>query len=255
MAKKILVVDDEKDLVNFISARLRANGYNVVVAYDGMEALQKANEEKPDLMLLDVMMPAGDGFSVCQKLKSQDETMNIPVIFLTAKILDRDERLGLGLGAEYYLKKPFEAKELLDVISRVLESPQGIKEEVEHKKIWRFLLVTDNVDVLQMLDPKLKEENFQYQAAESGEEVVNKLNVFNPQLIVFDIYIKNCDGLELLKELAETDEFKKIPLLLLGSPGDKAKLNEYFKITPVLDVVENPYNIAELIQTIKQHFK
>jgi len=254
MAKKILVVDDERDLVNFISARLKANGYDVIASHDGMGALQKANEEKPDLILLDVMMPAGDGFSVCQKLKSQDETMNIPVVFLTAKTLDRDERLGLGMGAEYYLKKPFEAKELLDVISKILENPQDIKEEVEHKKIWRLLLVTDNVDVLQMLDPKLEEENFQYQTAENGEDVVIKLDVFAPQLIVFDIYIKSCDGLELLKELAGMDEFKKLPLVLLGSPGDKARLNEYLKIAPVLDVVENPYDIAELIQTIRKHF-
>ena len=254
MAKKILVVDDERDLVSFINARLRANGYDVVTAYDGMEALRKANEEKPDLILLDVMMPAGDGFDVCQKLKSQNETANIPIIFLTAKTLDKDERLGLSLGAEYYLKKPFEAKELLDVISKVLESPQSVKGEVEHKKIWRLLLITDNVDVLEMLSPKLEEENFQYQAIDNAEEVLNKLDVFGPQLIVFDIYIKRYDGLKLLKDLVQVEKFKKLPLVLLASPGDKSKLDEIRQIAPVIDIIENPYNISELIQVIKSYF-
>lgn len=254
MAKKILVVDDERDLVGFINARLKANGYDVVTAYDGMEALQKANEERPDLILLDVMMPAGDGFDVCQKLKSQNETANIPVIFLTAKTLDKDERLGLGLGAEYYLKKPFEAKELLDVISKVLESPQGVKNEVEHKKIWRLLLFTDNIDVLEILNPKLEEENFQYQIVDNMEEFVNKLDVFDPQLIVFDIYIKKYDGLKLLKELMQIEKFRKLPSVLLASPGDKSKLDEIKQIAPVVDIIENPYNISELIQAIKNYF-
>ncbi|MDP8233368.1 MAG: response regulator [Candidatus Saelkia tenebricola] len=251
--KKILVVDDEPDLRSLIQTRLEANGFDVVTAHDGTEALQKANKENPDVILLDVMMPAGDGFSVCQKLKAQSETRAIPIIFLTAKTLDRDEREGYALGAEYYIRKPFESEELIGIINRVLESPGDLEQEVKKTKIWELLLVTDNFDVLQMLEPKLEEENFKYQVAKNKEEILEKLGIFSPQIVVVDFYIKNCSGSELLEELKEISKLKNVPVLLLASPGDKVKLEEYQKFAPVVDVIENPYDISELINVIKKY--
>ena len=132
---KILLADDEEDLVFLIKTRLESQGFEVITAYDGIETLQKARSECPDLIILDVMMPAGDGFKICQKLKIDQETSSIPVIFLTAKTLDKDERKGLGVGAEYYVKKPFEAGELIAVINKVLKDPKRLEREVRETKI------------------------------------------------------------------------------------------------------------------------
>ncbi|MFH1791091.1 MAG: response regulator [Candidatus Omnitrophota bacterium] len=121
MAKRILVVDDEADLVETLTFRLEANGYEVIPAYDGKEALDKARREKPDLILLDLMLPHIDGYKVCGMLKSDDKYKSIPIILFTARAQDQDKKLGLEAGANGYITKPFEAKELLAKIKELLQ--------------------------------------------------------------------------------------------------------------------------------------
>lgn len=108
--KKILIVDDEKPIVDILKFNLEKEGYNTVVAYDGEEAVQKALEEKPDLILLDVMLPKLDGFTVCKKLR---QTLSCPIIMLTAKEDVVDKIIGLELGADDYMTKPFSIRELI----------------------------------------------------------------------------------------------------------------------------------------------
>jgi DNA-binding response OmpR family regulator len=109
--KIILVVDDEKDIVQLIRYNLEQEGFKVEAASDGIEALKKANEVKPDLILLDIMLPGKDGYEVMKSLNQNERTANIPVIFLTAKSAEFDEVLGLELGADDYVVKPISLKE------------------------------------------------------------------------------------------------------------------------------------------------
>ena len=120
MAKKILVADDEEDLVKLLTAHLSRWGYQVVTAVDGAEALRKAREEKPDLILLDLMLPKMDGYKVCGLLKRDTRYSRIPIILFTARAQEADEQLGLECGADAYLKKPFESQTLLTKIQEVL---------------------------------------------------------------------------------------------------------------------------------------
>jgi len=110
MPAKILIVDDEKNIVNILKFNLKKEGYEIVEAYDGKEAIDKTFSEKPDLILLDVMLPIYDGFTVCKKLRKQIQT---PIIMLTAKEEEVDKVLGLELGADDYVTKPFSPRELL----------------------------------------------------------------------------------------------------------------------------------------------
>ncbi len=121
MAKKILIVDDEADIVMQLEIRLKASGYETISANDGEEALQKAKEEKPDLILLDVMMPPPNGFQVCRMLKDDPEYNQIPVIMLTAKATESDEFWGIESGADAYVTKPYNAQELTQKIQDLLE--------------------------------------------------------------------------------------------------------------------------------------
>ena len=118
--KKILLVDDEKDLVETVSFRLKAFGYEVIPAYDGKEALEKAKKEKPDLIILDLMLPKIDGYKVCRMLKFDEKYKNIPVIMFTARAQESDKELGLQVGADEYITKPFDAKVLLEKIKDLL---------------------------------------------------------------------------------------------------------------------------------------
>lgn len=119
----ILVADDDKDLVTALSIRLRTAGFDVVGAHDGEEAFKVAQEKKPDLIILDVRMPAGGGFSSIDRLKHSLATRNIPVIFLTA--FDDDEMMeqARSLGCTGFFRKPFDDAEFMEAIKKVLSGP------------------------------------------------------------------------------------------------------------------------------------
>ena len=110
MEKKILVVDDEKPIVEILKINLQKDGYIVFEAYDGEDAVSKARTINPDLILLDVMLPKLDGFSVCRKIR---ETSSVPISMLTAREEEVDKGLGLELGADDYMTKPFSLRELM----------------------------------------------------------------------------------------------------------------------------------------------
>ncbi|HXX32914.1 MAG TPA: response regulator [Thermodesulfobacteriota bacterium] len=119
--KKILIVDDERDIVKALMIRLQRAGYEVVTAFDGAQAVFVAHKEKPDLIILDIRMPAGNGFGVAEKLKHSASTFSIPVIFLTGGPERDSEEKAVTLGARFYIKKPYDPEELLDAIKRALE--------------------------------------------------------------------------------------------------------------------------------------
>jgi len=129
MPKKILVVDDDPDLQRQMKALLGKKGYQVVAAYDGDEGLQKVVEERPDLIVLDVMMPVKDGFTACRELKTDDRYYffsHIPVIMLTVYPDDREKlhlsmREGMTMEAEDYIQKPFDPQELLSRVEELLK--------------------------------------------------------------------------------------------------------------------------------------
>ena len=110
MNKKILIVDDEKNIVEILKFNLKKEGFTIIEAYDGEQAIEMALKEKPDLILLDVMLPIMDGFTVCRKLRQQIST---PILMLTAREEEVDKVLGLELGADDYITKPFSQRELL----------------------------------------------------------------------------------------------------------------------------------------------
>jgi two-component system phosphate regulon response regulator PhoB len=118
--KRILVVDDERDLVDLISYNLQRNGYDVVVAYDGNGAIDVAHRERPDLIVLDLMLPGIDGTEVARRLKGDPRTQHVPIILLTAKAEETDVIVGLTVGADDYVTKPFSMKILLARLTSVL---------------------------------------------------------------------------------------------------------------------------------------
>jgi len=121
MRKKILVVDDEPALVEMTKMRLESNDYDVITAYDGQEALDKAKKENPDLIILDLMLPKMDGHKVCGLLKSDIRYSRIPIIIFTAKVQEEDRKLSQEMGADGYLLKPFDPKVLLEKVKELLK--------------------------------------------------------------------------------------------------------------------------------------
>ncbi|KRK73970.1 response regulator YycF [Lacticaseibacillus nasuensis] len=130
MAKKILVVDDEKPISDIVKFNLNKEGYDVVTAFDGEEALAKVNEENPDLILLDLMLPKIDGLEVARQVRKDHDT---PIIMLTAKDSEIDKVLGLELGADDYVTKPFSNRELVARVKANLRRSGVAAEPVDNE--------------------------------------------------------------------------------------------------------------------------
>jgi len=117
---RILVVDDEIYIVHLLDFSLGMEGYEVITALDGEQALENLKTEKPDLIVLDIMMPKLDGYEVCKAIKSSPETRHIPVILLSAKGRNVDQKLGFDVGADDYITKPFSPRKLVERINQLL---------------------------------------------------------------------------------------------------------------------------------------
>ena len=180
--KTILVVDDEKMIRNLLNINLTKEGYNVIEAVDGMEAVELATEKKPDLILLDVMIPKLDGLSVCKRIKN---TMNVPILMVTAKDSEVDKILGLELGADDYVTKPFSIRELIARIKANLRkveisstSEQNSSDGTKRDNIIKVGVLTLDLDRFEVMvedkrvDLTLREyEVLKFLASEPGQVV------------------------------------------------------------------------------------
>ena len=146
--EKILIVDDEKNIVDIVAYNLKKEGYETIEAYDGEAGLQLATSENPDLILLDIMMPKLDGFEVCQRVREKDPT--VPVIMLTARVEEVDKVMGLEMGADDYITKPFGVKELVARVKANLRRRKGANEKASGKSILSFGDLIINQDLYEI---------------------------------------------------------------------------------------------------------
>ena len=186
--KTILVVDDEKTIRDLLNVNLTKEGYNVIEAADGLEAVEKAREEKPDLILLDIMLPKLDGLSVCKRIKS---TMNVPILMLTAKDGELDKVVGLELGADDYITKPFSVRELIARIKanlRKVEIDEALEKDNQNDKgkrreniikVGALVLDLDRFEVMvndKNVDLTLREfEVLKFLASEPGQVISREM--------------------------------------------------------------------------------
>jgi len=195
---KILLVDDEEDILEFLSYNLRKNNYDVITASDGEEGIKKATETKPDLIILDVMMPKMDGIETCENLRKLDELDNPYIVFLTARSEDYSQIIGVDVGADDYITKPIKPKIFVskinalfnrkriekksdNSISKILEVEEGFIIDQE-----KYLVVKDGVNISL---PKKEFELLSLFASKKGivftrEEIFSK--VWDDHVIVGD---------------------------------------------------------------------
>jgi two-component system cell cycle response regulator len=224
--KKILVIDDLPENVFMLQDRLENEGYEVITAYDGKSGIDKALNDLPDLVLLDVMMPGITGLEVCTTLVSNPATSNIPIILVTAKAGAEDTKEGLEAGAYDYIKKPFNRIELLARINSALKLSEATKRLIDSEKRNTFAatVVTANHKIKQPLTlmslslaaikrelnkDEVSKENIQKRLSyiESGimeiNDVLNQLNSIKKP--IFSEYIKNIKMIEVDKKENKSD--------------------------------------------------
>lgn len=148
MSKKILIVDDEKNIVDILKFNLKKEGYETIEAYDGEEAVSLALSQSPDLILLDIMLPKIDGFTVCRKLR---QSISTPILMLTAKEEEVDKVLGLELGADDYITKPFSPRELMARVKanlrRLVPTEQASQDNMHINKYGDLTIDVDRYEI------------------------------------------------------------------------------------------------------------
>ena len=217
--KKVLLVDDDKDFRDAVQLVLEHYQFEVVVAADGETALSQAQTLKPDLVILDVMMPKKDGYAVCYDLKKHDETASIPIIMLTSLGKKADgkngaEMLAKGHGADVFLEKPVEPQHLA---IKALELVKG----TDKRKKSLVLVVDDDRDFTDAVKTILEKHEYMVSVAYTGEDGLIIAQKEKPDLVLLDVMLPGMDGYSVCKQLREGDETRSIPIMMLTAVGEK----------------------------------
>ena len=207
-AKKILIVDDEQPIVDILVYNLRKEGYSTLEASDGLTAVNMALEEKPDLILLDIMLPKLDGLSVCKRIKN---SLNVPILMLTAKDGEIDKILGLELGADDYITKPFSVRELVARVKanlrkvEVVSKNNNIKQnEPEEEKKYESKIVIGELELdLDKFETKVRGEVIDLTLREF--EVLKYLASQPDQVVTREVLLEKVWGYEYFGDIRTVD--------------------------------------------------
>ncbi len=197
VSKKILIVDDEKNIVDILKFNLKKEGFTTIEAYDGEQAVELAYSEKPDLILLDVMLPKMDGFTVCRKLRQKIST---PILMLTAKEEEVDKVLGLELGADDYITKPFSQRELMARVKANLRRTTSEEMEGNNGNILKFGDIVIDVDRYE-----IKREDTVIELTLREFELVKFLAIHNGQIFSRENLLEKVWGYEYYGDVRTVD--------------------------------------------------
>jgi PAS domain S-box-containing protein len=237
-SKLILVVEDEPDIAELIRYHLEGNGYRVTTAPRGEEALAKAHQEKPDLITLDILLPDMDGFEVLQRLKSDEETADIPVVILSI-VPDRED--GFRLGAVDYVIKPVDEGRLLSAVGAILH-----KEDL-------ILVVDDDRDTTRLVQEVLGRAGFTIRTANNGFEALAVARQEQPGLILLDLKMPELDGYEVLKRLKRDRTTQDIPVVVVtGSVTDEEVKRKKVLALGAAQFLTKPFAIDDFVEEIKR---
>ena len=269
MTARILVVDDIRTNIKVLEAKLTSDYYEVIAASNGPEALDAAVSQKPDLILLDVMMPGMDGFEVCRRLKANPDTAHVPVIMVTALGDPEDRVQGLSAGADDFLTKPVDdtsmfarvrsllrVKLMLDELrmrERTSASLGVISPPVpslnEDYAAAQILLVEDNPRDQVRLQ-RMIEGQFRTEMTADGMDALNRARRTEYDSVVVSLSLQNPDGLRLCSQFRTTEETRNVPILLLVGPDDQKQLVKGLEIG-VTDYVVRPIDRNEFIARLR----
>lgn len=258
---KILVIDDDVDFVKAIDVVLEDQGYRVVTAFNGNEGLKKAKLQKPDLILLDIMLPDIDGFSVCRKLKENPEAGHIPVLILSAISKKRKgekyaAKIALYHNADGFIEKPIKKEELRERIENLLLDRRGVALG-QSKNKRKILIVDDDLDFVSAVEKILKSNKFEVFVAENGIEALKIARAFLPDAVLLDIMLPGKDGYTVCYELKRNPKTHNIPIILVSAIGKELSKPEYAKQIAsqheANGYIGKPIRAEELLKELKKH--
>ena len=272
MTARVLVVDDILSNVKLLEAKLTAEYFEVLTAYNGLEALTKVDEHDPDIVLLDVMMPGMDGFEVCRRIKHNPTTAHLPVVMVTALDQPADRVAGLEAGADDFLTKPVDDAALFARVRSLVRlkmmtdelrmreatgQSMGLLDPaqtlVDAAPTGRILIVEDRPESVNWFTAALQPQN-EVSAVDTFEEALVRVRGGDFDLVVVSLSLRGFDGLRLCSQLRSLPEGRNVPLLVLVSDGDRRKLNQALEMG-VNDYLTRPVDKNELVARVRTQLR
>jgi two-component system cell cycle response regulator len=272
MTARVLVVDDILSNVKLLEAKLTAEYFEVMTAFNGQECLSKMEQVVPDIVLLDVMMPGMDGFEVCRRIKSNPKTAHVPVVMVTALDQPSDRVAGLEAGADDFLTKPVDdaalfarvrslvrLKMMTDELRMRESTGQGMglidpaETFTENSQSGRILVIEDRAESVAWFTSALS-PNHQVASVDTFEETLVRVKGGDFDLIVVSLGMRGFDGLRLCSQLRSLPEGRHVPILVVVSDGDRRKLTQALEMG-VNDYLTRPVDKNELVARVRTQLR
>ena len=253
--KRIVLVEDERTLANLIDIGLKKEGYDVKIARDGKKGLRLILDEKPDLVLLDLMLPGLKGFDILEKLKEKGILPKLAIVIISnsGEQIEIERAIEMGV-RDYLIKVNFNPNEVIDKVKHVLKAEAGRGKKKIPKKAMqekRVLLVEDNTILADVLKRKFVEKNYTIFTALNAKIARKQLAEHEVDLILLDLVLPDEHGLSLLRELKGKEEFKEIPVIIVSNLGQKEEIEEGLKAGAVDYIVKTNTVPEEIFQKVE----
>jgi two-component system, cell cycle response regulator len=273
MTARVLVVDDILSNVKLLEAKLTAEYFEVVSAFNGLECLAKIDQAAPDIVLLDVMMPGMDGFEVCRRIKNNPKTAHIPVVMVTALDQPSDRVAGLDAGADDFLTKPVDDAALFARV-RSLVRLKMMTDELRMRETTgqsmglidpattlmdasptgRILIIEDRPESVAWFAGALQPGGHEVASVDTFEEALVRVRGGDYDLIVVSLGMRGFDGLRLCSQLRSLPEGRNVPILVVVTDGDRRKLNQALEMG-VNDYLTRPVDKNELVARVRTQLR
>jgi len=272
MTARVLVVDDILSNVKLLEAKLTAEYFEVMTAFNGLECLSKMEQAIPDIVLLDVMMPGMDGFEVCRRIKANPRTAHVPVVMVTALDQPSDRVAGLDAGADDFLTKPVDdaalfarvrslvrLKMMTDELRMRESTGQGMglvdpaETFTENSQSGRILVIEDRAESVAWFSSALS-SGHQVASADTFEEALVRVKGGDFDLIIVSLGMRGFDGLRLCSQLRSLPEGRHVPILVVVSDGDRRKLTQALEMG-VNDYLTRPVDKNELVARVRTQLR
>lgn len=269
---KILIIEDEEILLEILRGKLEYEGYTVSVAKDGEIGLAKLKEEKPDLVLLDVVMPKMDGFGVLSAKAKDDEIKNIPVIIISNSGEPSELEKGIKMGAnDYLIKAEFDPQEVIEKMRKYLsaekffikgKSVETYKKESEVEKkqerpvnatgLGKILVVEDEKFLRELIVQKLSKDGFTVEFGVDGIEGIKKAEEFKPDLIFLDLVLPGLHGFDVLSQLKNNPNTNYIKVVILSNLGQREDVDKGMSLGAIDYMVKAHFTPDEIVEKAKK---
>lgn len=285
---KVLIIEDEEVLLEVLQGKFKKEGYLVEAARDGAEGLIKVRSFRPDIILLDMIMPKLDGFQFLEKMQQDEAVKNIPVVIISnsGQPVEIERALKLGV-KDYIIKTEFDPQEVLDKMNKILNSSQteqdkanlsssskisgpvvvdntekpavvspGREEQQNSSALDKekacILIVEDDKFLRDLLVHKLEEKDYQTEVAIDGEEGYQKINQLKPDLVLLDLILPGVDGFEVLKKVHENSELVQIPIIILSNLGQQEEIEKGLSLGAKDYLIKAHFTPEEVVARIKK---